>query len=214
MTAIDPYRRYWNEQGATRTFTTPFDLDLFTRYVSPDSSVLDYGCGYGRTVQALAEAGYNDVIGVDISHALVQRGLAEHPSLDLRHLPEDTIPIPDQTFDGVLMLGILTCIPSTSDQAQCLREVLRVMKPGAYLYLNDFLLNNDRRNLDRYAEGQRKYRVYGMFDIKDGGTFRHHNLEHITSLLGDMDLLHVEETVFETMQGHISNGCRVLARKK
>lgn len=177
--------------------------------------MLDYGCGYGRTVQELIEAGYESVTGVDISKTLVDRGLATHPELDLRHLPDDdTMPFDDESFDGVLMLGILTCIPSTSDQAYCLREVLRVMKPGAYLYLNDFLLNNDRRNLDRYAEGQRKYRVYGMFDIKDGGTFRHHNLEHITALLGDMDLLNVEETVFETMQGHISNGCRILARKK
>ncbi|WP_018124439.1 class I SAM-dependent methyltransferase [Desulfovibrio oxyclinae] len=200
--------------GATRIFTTPFDLELFKRHVPSDAPVLDFGCGYGRTVAELRDAGYSSIIGADISLSLVERGLREHPDLDLRHMPDECLPFDDESFDGVLMLGVLTCIPATSDQEQCIAEACRVLRPGGYLYINDFLLNNDRRNLDRYAEGQRKYKVYGMFDIEDGGTFRHHEMDHLTSLLSCMELLHMEETVFETMQGHVSNGCRMLARKK
>ena len=81
-------RDYWNSVAETKTFTTPFDAALFARYVpSLDAKILDFGCGYGRTLAELAQAGYRNLCGVDLSDKLIERGKRLFPTLDLRVSP-------------------------------------------------------------------------------------------------------------------------------
>jgi SAM-dependent methyltransferase len=56
---------YWETAGATKTFTHPLRAD-WRATVSPDSRVLDYGCGYGRLTAELADHGFEQTLGVDI----------------------------------------------------------------------------------------------------------------------------------------------------
>lgn len=162
----------------------------------------------------MKQAGYDAVTGVDISEVLVQRGLQEFPQLDLRSFEGGKLPFEDNEFDAALLLGVLTSIPETAEQARALKEIIRVLKPGGILYLNDFLFNNDKRNLDRYKAGVEKFGVYGVFEVYDGGVMRHHDAEHMRALLGDFEILLFEETVYDTMHGNVSNGFYSMARLK
>lgn len=180
---------------------------MFAEHV-PDRSarILDFGCGYGRIMAELAAAGYADLAGIDFSEPLVRRGLEEHPELDLTAYPGGPLPYGDDSFDAAVMLAVFTCMPDTGVQARALLELKRVLKPGGVLYVNDFLLNRDRRNLDRYQIGQEKYGIYGIFDVEDGGTLRHHDRDHMEALFSGFRTLVFEEVVYETMHGHQSNG--------
>jgi len=205
-------RRYWTERGRDKTFTTPFRMDVFQEHVARDARVLDFGCGYGRTLAELAGAGFTGLTGIDFSETLIERGRTEHPDLDLTAYPGGPLPFGDNVFDAALMLGVFTCIIETRAQAQALLELKRVLRPGGLLYVNDFLLNRDRRNLDRYKLGHEKYGVYGVFDVEDGGTMRHHDRNHMEALFLDFETVLFEETVFETMHGHLSEGFWALLR--
>lgn len=187
-------------------------MELFAEHVVRDARILDFGCGYGRILARLQDEGFTDLTGIDFSETLVARGKAENPGLDLVTYPGGTLPYPDASFDAALMLGVFTCMPETKLQAETLLDLKRVLKPGGYLYVADFLLNRDKRNLDRYAIGRDRHAIYGIFDTDDGGTLRHHDKNHMQALFFDFETIAFETAVFETMHGHQSEGFYALLR--
>ncbi|RYL86386.1 bifunctional 2-polyprenyl-6-hydroxyphenol methylase/3-demethylubiquinol 3-O-methyltransferase UbiG [Sporolactobacillus sp. THM19-2] len=66
-------KEYWNKVASDKRFTTPFRLDLFSRYVAKDDRILDYGCGYGRTLSELSSRHFTHLYGVDFSEEMIQR---------------------------------------------------------------------------------------------------------------------------------------------
>lgn len=187
-------------------------MELFSEHVARDARILDFGCGYGRTLGELADNEFTDLTGIDFAETLIERGKMERPELNLLAFPGGELPFADNAFDAALMLGVFTCLIETRAQAEILLELKRVLKPGGVLYINDFLLNRDKRNLDRYKEGQDKYGLYGVFDVDDGGTMRHHDRNHMEALFSDFEVLTFEETVYDTMHGHHSQGFYALMR--
>ncbi len=160
----------------------------------------------------MAATGYTNLTGIDFADTLVARGKAEHPGLNLMSYPGGPLPFENNSFDAVTMLGVFTCILDTKVQAETLIEIKRVLKPGGMFYVNDFLLNRDKRNLDRYKLGQDKHGIYGIFDVEDGGTLRHHDRNHMEALFFDFETLVFEEVVYDTMHGHHSQGFYALLR--
>lgn len=210
--APDDLRRYWAEQCKDKTFTSDFNLDVFSAHVPKEARILDFGCGYGRTLAELAEAGFTDLTGIDFAPTLIERGKAEHPDLNLVAYPGGPLPFADNEFDAALLLAVLTCMPATKTQAETLLELKRVLKPGGLLYINDFLLNRDKRNLDRYQLGQERHGIYGTFDLPDGGIVRHHDRNHMEALLHDFKTVEFEEVTYTTMHGHESRGFYCMVR--
>ena len=209
---IDGQQKYWEGTGKNKVFSTPFNMEVFTQFVDKSAHILDFGCGYGRTMVQLHEAGYTDVAGIDFSSALIERGRKEYPELDLTAYPGGPLPYEDNTFDAASMLAVFTCLLETKEQAETLLELQRVLKPGGLLYVNDFLLNRDKRNLDRYKVGQEKHGLYGIFDLEDGGTMRHHDRNHMQALFSGFETLVFEEVTYETMHGNTSLGFFAMLR--
>jgi SAM-dependent methyltransferase len=96
----------------------------------PGDRVLDLGCGAGRFVAALREAGA-DVVGVEIAEAALERARAVAPGADLRRLEDDgTIPLEHASVDLVWCSEVLE---HAADVAALLHETRRVLRPDGRL---------------------------------------------------------------------------------
>lgn len=197
---------YWNRVSEKKEFTTPFQAENFSKYVKKDHLILDVGCGYGRTLDELYHNGYRNLIGIDFSKGMIERGKQQFPYLDLRIKNNEKISLPDASVDAVILFAVLTCIRTNEDQEQLLAEIKRVLKPQGILYVNDFLLNTDERNLSRYAKYKEAYGIYGVFELPEGAVCRHHNEAWIKQLLKDFSEQEYSHLTFTTMNGNPSNG--------
>lgn len=199
-------KNYWDSVSQTKHFTTPFQADAFCKYVKKEAIVLDVGCGYGRTLDELHQQGFQNLMGIDFAEGMIERGKCQFPYLDLRVKKTAEIDLPDNSVDAVILFAVLTCITSNADQLSMISEIRRVLKPGGILYINDFLLNTDKRNLARYAKYEDKYHTYGVFELPEGATCRHHSEEWMKELLSPFHECRFEHLTFTTMNGHKSNG--------
>lgn len=197
---------YWNSVSGKKEFTTPFQAEEFSKYVKKDSCILDVGCGYGRTLDELYRNGYRNLIGIDFSSGMIERGKQQFPYLDLRVKEDAKIALPNESVDTVILFAVLTCIQTNKEQEQLLSEIKRVLKPRGILYVNDFLLNTDERNLSRYEKFKETYGSYGVFELPEGAVCRHHDEVWIRQLLKDFSEREYEHLTFTTMNGHKSNG--------
>lgn len=207
-------KEYWNSVADAKEFTTPMQSAVFCRYVNRDAAILDVGCGYGRVLSELHALGFRNLCGIDFSEKLIARGKRQFPYLDLRVMESEIIDFPDASLDAVLLCAVLTCIVADRDQEALIAEIRRVLKPGGLLYVNDFLLNTDLRNRKRYAAWEQVYGTYGIFELPEGAVLRHHDRSHIRKLLSAFRELESEEVVYQTMNGHTSNGFYFAGRKE
>jgi len=205
---------YWNKVSSDKKFTTNLDLDIVQKYLIKDSLIVDYGCGYGRTLKQLYDVGYHNLIGFDYSSGMIERGKIEFSELDLRVSIDNSIACESNTVDAVILFAVLTCIIDDVAQRSLMKEIERVLKPGGIIYINDFLVNNDERNTNRYNKFMLKYNTYGVFELDEGAILRHHKEEWINKLTSDFRKEEYKEIVFRTMNGHTSNGFVFVGTKK
>lgn len=112
----DMQSQYWDKVAGIKTFTHPLDLELLESYILKDSSIVDYGCGYGRLVDILNNEGYTCVVGYDTSLALIKRGI-NSGVMNLKHLGDSgTMCEEDNSIDCILLFAVLTCIPNNRTQ--------------------------------------------------------------------------------------------------
>lgn len=199
-------KEYWNGVSYKKEFTTPFHAEEMGTYIGKEAIILDVGCGYGRTLNELYQIGYRNLIGIDFSEGMIQRGKILFPELDLRVKQKDRIELADDSVDAVILFAVLTCINNNEDQSGLIKEINRVLKPGGILYVNDFLLNTDERNVKRYQKFHEKYGIYGVFELPEGAVCRHHEEKWIHELLTDFSEQKFEHLTFTTMNGNQSNG--------
>ena len=204
---------YWDSVAEEKEFTTPFDRALFENAV-PDKAalILDVGCGYGRALAELRAAGYENLTGVDFSENLLARGRRENPGLRLQSGSATSLPFESASFDAVLLFAVLTCCAEDAVATAVVEEASRVLKRGGAIYVNDFLLNDDARNLERYDRWASIY-GYGVFELSDGARLRHYSESRARALLAAFETIRFEKTIFATMNGHTSNGFVFLGRK-
>jgi len=97
--------------------------------VKAGSHVLDVACGPGRVTAAAAARGAK-AVGVDFSDRMVEHAKSLFPALDVRLADAESLPLPDESFDVVVVnFGVLHF--SRPDYA--LVEAHRVLKPGGEL---------------------------------------------------------------------------------
>ena len=92
--------------------------------------VLDLGCGAGRFVAALRDAG-TDAVGVELAEAALERARRNVPGAELHALgPAGAIPLEDASVDLVWCSEVLEHVPDT---AGLLSEARRVLRTGGRL---------------------------------------------------------------------------------
>ncbi len=213
MNSLDRQTEYWDKVAEDKNFSHPLDETRLRSLIPRDATILDYGCGYGRTCDELVRLGYQDVLGIDISERMIQRGQRLFPHLNLEVLRKERLPCEDNTFDAVLLFAVLTCIPTNSGQKELVGDIHRVLRPGGILYVSDYPLQTDKRNRSRYREFEERHGVFGVFELPEGAAVRHHDMKWITSLLSSFDRLHLEKTEVLTMNRNRAGIFQYFCRK-
>lgn len=205
---------YWDRVAQEKCFSHPLRLDWLAGYLkNPLAGILDYGCGYGRTLAQLYEANYHNVVGSDFSEAMLRRARREVPNSKLVRTDGSVLPIKSESFDAVLLFAVLTCIPNDNDQQVLVSELERVLRPGGLLYISDLLVNDDLRNRERYEQFADGYKCYGIFKLPEGVIVRHHLKAWIEQLTGSFEQLEDEPFTVTTMNGNSSSAFQYLGRK-
>ncbi|MGI9069030.1 MAG: class I SAM-dependent methyltransferase [Pyrinomonadaceae bacterium] len=204
---------YWNRVAREKCFSHPLRLEWLARYSDQKARILDYGCGYGRTLAELSRAGYQNVIGSDFSEAMLGRARREVPHSMLVRTDGSALPIKSESIDAVLLFAVLTCLPDDNGQRALLNEVERVLRPSGLVYISDLLVNSDLRNRERYERYAKKYKCYGVFELPEGVVVRHHRKEWIEGLTGPFRQLENQPFVVTTMNGNPSSAFQYLGRK-
>ncbi len=210
---LNNQQAYWDSVSEKKEFTTLLDISMTKPFITTESFIADFGCGYGRTLNQLWKQGYRNSIGFDFSAEMINRGKREFPHLNLKVAENNSINLGDNTADMVILFAVLTCIIYDEDQQKLMKEIKRVLKPGGIVYINDFLTNDDERNRKRYTAFLDKYKKYGVFELPEGAVLRHHEEKWIELLTKDFIREEIKHTTFKTMNGNLSNGFMYVGRK-
>jgi len=207
-------REFWDEEAPAARFSHPLSPTWLEGIVSPDSPILDYGCGYGRTIAMLAEMGFQNVTGLDSSLAMLDRTRAALPDVALVVVDGLRSPFPDASFELVILFAVLTSIPEDHRQRAVIADVLRILRPGGHLYVSDLPLQTDARRRERYETARPDGLNYGTFYI-DGrrAVMRHHTPEWFADLFSEFRVVERETLSVPTMRGHTADTVQYLLQK-
>jgi tellurite methyltransferase len=104
------------------------------------SRVLDAGCGDGRNIRYLLDAGY-EVFGVDADPSAVGEVMrlaahknAELPPTNFRREPVEAMSFDDASMDVVLSVAVLHFAKSDEQFEGMLESIWRVLKPGGLFF--------------------------------------------------------------------------------
>ncbi|MBS0616277.1 MAG: class I SAM-dependent methyltransferase [Verrucomicrobia bacterium] len=207
-------QEYWNEIGSKKDFEDPVYLDKLSKFLSPASKIVEYGCGYGRMMRILKTGGYENLIGFDFAPNMIARGQKENPDLDLRLLKTSgAIPFEDESLDAVMMSTVLCCMVDKAESLGLMRDILRVLKKKGILYITDFLVCEHPRYQERYAQGAREFGEWGIYTTNENLTVRHYTTHAIMDLLKEFDIKWFEQFDFKTMNQNPACTFHCIARK-
>jgi len=206
---------FWDELAPTAHFTHPINVELIRGVCESSGRVLDFGCGYGRALAALTDVGFTRLVGIDPSPEMIVRARIEVPQADFDTFGGSSTPFEPDSFDVVLLVAVLTCVPDPDDQRDIVDEITRVLRPGGHVYVSDFLLQTDDRRVERYRRFAEQGFRYGVFQIDEGRvTLRHHEQSYLDDLFAGFDLVSRRDFDLDTMKGNPARGIQMMLRKR
>jgi arsenite methyltransferase len=128
--------------------------------VEPGAVVLDLGCGAGTDLLIAAQmtGPTGDVIGVDMTSAMLDRARASADAMGLDNVALhealiESLPLADASVDAVISNGVIDLVP---DKDAVLDEIDRVLRPGGRLQLADVVIHravseDSRKRIDLWT---------------------------------------------------------------
>lgn len=141
MSEISPTEKYsqpevvtcW--QNLSKQGLQKCEQEMIARYFPLTGRLLDVGCGAGRAVLALNQAGYT-VSGIDLSLPMLLAGRALSAKAQFGTANLMMLPFASHTFTAVFMFfGALQHIPGRARRRQAMAELARVTQEGGRLVL-------------------------------------------------------------------------------
>lgn len=128
---------------------------LIKKYFEPKSTILDIGCGTGRTTIHLSKLEYK-VTGLDFTPAMIKNAMeiAKSKKIKINYEVGDAtdLKFKESSFDNVLFsFNGWAQIPGENNRIKALTEIFRVLKPDGHFIFTSLI---------------RKIQGYGIFWIK------------------------------------------------
>ena len=129
-------KRYFYEQGlTTEKHVIPYISDLIT--ITPETSVLEIGCGEAGNLKPFLDMGCKRVVGIDISEGRIENGkkfFADHPNVaNLELIAEDIYDtVSPEEFDVIISRDVIEHIPN---QEVFMRRCRDLMKPNGIYFI-------------------------------------------------------------------------------
>lgn len=161
----------------------------FVATVRRSASVLDLGCHDGAAAMEIARMRPDvAVLGIDINASAIEaasrvaeRERVRNVSFEVRDVLRES---PRQSFDAVLTIRVLTCLPDLSDWSALLGAIERLLSPGGRWYAVDYLFDSSNpAYAERYAAGERAGWRRGNFQVASPRFTAHHHTEEEIELL-------------------------------
>jgi len=138
---VESSRTDWTDEEFFRSGESTVSGEILTDMINicqgllpQQMKVLEIGCGAGRVTRALARV-FGEVYAVDVSAEMIaqaRRNLAECPNVHLYHNNGmDLSPVPEIQFDFAFSSIVFQHIPSYEVIESYVREVHRLLRPGA-----------------------------------------------------------------------------------
>ncbi len=205
---------YWNEIGCTKEFEDPLYIEKIKSHVPKDAAIVEYGCGYGRMMDILKREGYNNLRGFDFSKRMIEKGKSAFPDLDMKFLEiNGVIPLEDESVDFVVLSTVLCCMVDIDQQVDLIEEIKRVLKPDGYIYITDFMINDNELYQEKYEEGLKAFGEWGVYTTNEGLTVRHHSTNWIMDLFSSLNVLWFEQFDFKTMNNNPAKTFHAIVQK-
>ena len=202
---------YWDSVAGKKVFATPVPHDFLKKYLPSDGAILEIGCGYGRVLEELRHRGFNRLYGTDCSNRMID--LARHrlgTEVYLEVSDSSHLEFADATFDAVLLIAVLISIVETEVEKSLVSEVLRVLKPGGVVCVNDLLISDKGR---RYTLSVDEFGAKGIF-LADGRLpVKHCAEDRYRSLFSDFNFLRWKTLDWLSMNGNPDTGVSFVAQK-
>ncbi|MGN1045153.1 MAG: class I SAM-dependent methyltransferase [Candidatus Methanomethylophilaceae archaeon] len=166
--------------------------------LEPGSRVLEVGCGNGKTLAALKEAGFS-AVGVDFSQEAVGACRRLFPDTDVVCGVLLSLPFGDGSFDCVILFHVLENI-AAEDMDTAVSEIRRVLRPGGKAYVRTFA-SGDMRS-------EKGERISDDTVIRGNGIrYRYYSEDSLTSAFRTAYADHVrtvtESTRFGTVRSRV-----------
>ena len=124
------------------------EISIFEKHVKPGWTVLDIGCGLGRTAVHLHERGCR-VIAIDLAPGMIATARSLHPELDLRVMNATALTLDSESVDmSLFSFNGLDCISPLSQRYRALSEMGRVTRRGGLVVFSSHNLR--ARILNRF----------------------------------------------------------------
>lgn len=135
----------------------------FTKLFGKRHPLLELGTGTGRIALSLEKLGYEDISAVDLSEAMIGQALriveGSHGSkVHFSVADACMLPFESEHFDGAIFgFNGMMQIPGRSRRRDALKEIYRVLRPGAHFVFT----THDRDNPHHRAFWENQLRIWG-----------------------------------------------------
>jgi ubiquinone/menaquinone biosynthesis C-methylase UbiE len=176
---------------------TQWGLDHIT--INKKDTILDVGCGGGKTLTVLAnKAIEGKIYGIDYSEYSVKtakkinKKLIDAGRVEIIHAAVDTLPFPDNFFNLVTAVESYYFWP---DLISNLREILRVLKPESPVVLINEMYCNEKF--------EKRNSTWAKM-----GNFTYHLPEEFQKFLGDAGYSSIQIEVLESKNWIFAKGIK------
>jgi|SRR3989344_3047156 len=172
---IENQKEVWNAIADDwATWKTTSDPQVREFVENANGNLLDVGCASGRNF-AKTNA---KIYGIDFSDKMIKLAEKHAKELGIKsdcsvHDLLECLEFKDDFFDEVICIAVLHCIPGEDKRKQVLREIYRVMNPGAKVLIkvwnkkNKKFIKKPKEKLIAWRDkGKRYYYFYDSSELR------------------------------------------------